>query len=56
MSRVGDILDNPSKSCFEWSAIQYALEITKAKERGEDLHEAEFDQWNGTSKSKKSIQ
>lgn len=43
---VEDILDNPSKCSQKRSAIMYALDIIKAEERGEDLHEVEFDHWN----------
>lgn len=43
---VEDVLDNVSKSCSKWPAIRYALEGMKAKERGEDLPETDFNHWN----------
>lgn len=46
---VEDILDNPSKSESKWSAIRYAEERLRAKERGENLHEREFGfHWRGS--------
>lgn len=43
---VEDLIDNASENDSKWFTIKYALEVLKAKERGEDLHEAEFDHWN----------
>ena len=43
------ILDNPSESESKWSAIRYAAERVRAKERGEILHEREFGfHWRGS--------
>lgn len=44
---VKDILDNPSKSEYKWDAIKFAVDIIKAKERGEYLYEGEFTHWRG---------
>ena len=38
-----DVVDNPFKS---EPAIKYALKVMKARETGEDLHEADFGHWN----------
>lgn len=45
-AHVEDVLENALKSSYKWGEVQYALEIVKAKERGEYIPEGlEFNHW-----------